>query len=1107
MAGMMGQEEGAKPIEINVDMLDFGFVEECNDVATLKGICEQLKNNEYGYYPDLEAKALEKLFSLLPAAEVMKMKRLQYKTTPQEVADAEASLSSWSENMSRRDAAILGAQGGAAAGPTDPSDIFSAAPLKTLPKKRALPPVRGSQLDSASATRTVTSKASSPGQAEEKQPQERLSGYDFQAWDKFDAEEAGRAVDDEKDLLASLQPGKSLEQLKLAQVGLALRAVCPVCRVSCTNPPLSLHPLQLEKRTAAHQKEMQLLQAQLGAEGLSPLQRAARAGREKTKGNECFRIGENQEALDCYARSLALDPVNPVTYANRAMAALRLERYELAEDDCSRAVQLDPSYVKAWSRRGMSRFKRGNYKGSAEDFDMALRLDPRSAAADEMRKLCSNARAKYLEVEGKSLPLRDQSDASSVALTLVRNCSDMRLPPQGAEEVARGTCSVTRPLPAAAFTRIQISEDDSEEEEEEAAEAAPAAEKGFVRIAIQEESDSEEEEEEEAAAAPAVQVDPAAAAKRAVELKDEGNRHMKAAAHQQAVAAYSQALLLAPNMAAALNNRAMAYLALKQYAAVVADATAVLGLEANNSKALYRRAQAQRCLGARTAALQDVTRVLQLDPANAQALQLHRDVLALPADAAANEQPAANASGRAATELDMQGAKTLALAALEEGDHAGAVRLLEAALRSNFFLAAGNAGSIEVKVSLLHLLHTAQLRNGDAEAAQEALGRILAVAPNNFKALLRRAEVLKQLGRAAEAKADVLLALAAEPSNSAALALLASLSEVAATQAASLKEAGNEAMAEQQFQHAVNLYTQAMAADPTGIVAINNRAQAYLKLGRFAEAVADASSVVHKCRGQAEQLPLLKKALFRRAFSLREAGPAQDLRAARADFAELAQLEPDNRAFQQELARTEAAIKAPAPPAAAEPAASGLEALGMTEKTTVKRAAPAVAEVAGGGGVPKAADAPPPAPAAAGEGAKKPAPKAAPAKISPLKRPTVPADPPKTVYELEKVWRALKSYPDLFAQYLASFKKSTYKKVFKETLSSELQSSVFLSLRDHASAATAVATLTGIAAMGSFDMTLSLLPADDLALLRQVLDKPEVAAHEACAELRAKYKL
>jgi tetratricopeptide (TPR) repeat protein len=1100
MAGMMGQEEGAKPIEINVDMLDFGFVEECNDVATLKGICEQLKNNEYGYYPDLEAKALEKLFSLLPAAEVMKMKRLQYKTTPQEVADAEASLSSWSENMSRRDAAIRGAQEGAAAGPTDSSDIFSAAPLKTLPKKRALPPVRGSQLDSASATRTVTSKASSPGQAEEKQQQERLSGYDFQAWDKFDAEEAGRAVDDEKDLLASLQPGKSLEQLKLAQVGLALRAVCPVCRVPCTNPPLSPHPLQLEKRTAAHQKEMQLLQAQLGAEGLSSLQRAARAGREKTKGNECFRIGENQEALDCYARSLALDPVNPVTYANRAMAALRLERYELAEDDCSRAVQLDPSYVKAWSRRGMSRFKRGNYKGSAEDFDMALRLDPHSAAAAEMRKLCNNARAKYLEVEGKSLPLRDQSDASSVALTLVRNHSDMRLPPHGAEEVGRGKCSVTLPLPAAtAFTRIQISEDDSEEEEQ----AAPAAEKGFVRIAIQEESDSEEEEGEEAAAeaaaAPAVQVDPAAAAKRAVELKDEGNRHMKAAAHQQAVAAYSQALLLAPNMAAALNNRAMAYLALKQYAAVVADATAVLGLEATNSKALYRRAQAQRCLGARTAALQDVTRVLQLDPANAQALQLHRDVLALPADAAAA------ASGRgAATELDMQGAKTLALAALEEGDHAGAVRLLEAALRSNFFLAAGNVGSIEVKVSLLHLLHTAQLRNGDAEAAQEALGRILAVAPNNFKALLRRAEVLKQLGRTAEAKADVLQALAAEPANSAALALLASLSEVAATQAASLKEAGNEAMAEQQFQHAVNLYTQAMTADPTGTIAVNNRAQAYLKLGRFAEAVADASSVVHKCRGQAEQLPLLKKALFRRAFSLREAGPAQDLRAARADFAELAQLEPDNRAFQQELARTEAAIKAPGPPAAAEPAASGLEALGMTEKTTVKRA---VAEVAGGGGVPTAADAPPPAPAAAGESAKKPAPKAAPAKISPLKRPTVPTDPPKTVYELEKVWRALKSYPDLFAQYLAGFKKSTYKKVFKETLSSELQSSVFLSLRDHASAATVVATLTGIAAMSSFDMTLSLLPAGDLALLRQVLDKPEVAAHEACAELRAKYKL
>ena len=60
-------------------------------------------------------------------------------------------------------------------------------------------------------------------------------------------------------------------------------------------------------------------------------------------------------------------------------------------------------------------------------------------------------------------------------------------------------------------------------------------------------------------------------------------------------------------------------------------------------------------------------------------------------------------------------------------------------------MASGNVTNLEVKVSLLHLLHTAYLRDGNPSEAQNALERILAVAPNNFKAILKCAEVLKQL--------------------------------------------------------------------------------------------------------------------------------------------------------------------------------------------------------------------------------------------------------------------------------------------------------------------------------------------------------------------------
>ena len=1014
--------------------------------------------------------------TLLPTKEAVKLKRLQHKTTPQEIADAEDTVATWSESIARKDETIRGRAGEPTAvhGEIDQNAIFERVDAKAPPaKKKNLPPVRGTTAvgdAGAVRTHTVGVQSQSAGNIEEKEQAKRLSGYDFEAWEKFDVEAASKAMDQEKDFWSDIKAPQSVEQLQMAAAA---------------------------KRAAAHQKEMRLLQAELGADGLTALQRSARATREKHKGNECFRIGDTQEAFDCYSRSLALDPANPVGFANRAMAAIRLERFELAEDDCTRALTLDRSYLKAWSRRGMTRFKRGNYSGAAEDFEEALRLenDIVSGVSAELQKMLDNARQKYLEVEGRSLPVRDLRDASSVALVLVLDKTHLRLPPKHAVEVAAGRCTIVQATEnnnTSGFTRIQIAEDD---EEEPAAHVVANSQPGFVRIAISEESDSDGEADTAITSVPssvAVSVD---ATLRAAELKDVGNRHMKAGAHREAIEAYTQSLQLQPSMLAALNNRAMAYLSLKDYAAVVRDTSSVLAQEPNNEKALYRRAASLHHLGERAPALVDIERVLRLDPRNAQAVQLKQDILAMPVT------PTATAPvGRAtATELDMTNAKRLALAALEEGDAAGAARLLEAALRSDYFRALGNSNSLDVKVGLLHLLHTAHLRNGDAGDASVALDRILAISPNNFKALLRRAEVLKQLGRKAEARKDVESALAVEPADSVALALLASLTEESANQAAMLKSAGNDAMADKRYAEAADLYTQALFLDPSSTVSLNNRAQAFVKLERYANAVEDATAVLDRCRGHFEHLALYKKALFRRAFSSRElantGGTAESLLAARSDFEELLRLEPDNKAFQQELQRTESLLQPAPKPAPLSP-------LGMTERSTTKVAKKAPEHsVADGDNLPPT----PPIEAAA-----KPS-KAAPVPSVPTpivtKRPAVPTEPPKTVYEIEKVWRALKGYPDLFAAYLALFKKSTFKRVFKETISSELVSSMFSALKTHGDAAVTVDTLTGLTAANNFDMMLSLLPSSDVQVLREIFARTDVAAHDQVASLRAQYKL
>ena len=116
----------------------------------------------------------------------------------------------------------------------------------------------------------------------------------------------------------------------------------------------------------------------------------------------------------------------------------------------------------------------------------------------------------------------------------------------------------------------------------------------------------------------------------------------------------------------------------------------------------------------------------------------------------------------------------------------------------------------------------------------------------------------------------------------------------------------------------------------------------------------------------------------------------------------------------------------------------------------------------------------------------------------------MPTDPPKTVFELEKVWRALKSYPDQWAKYLAAFKKSTFKKCFKEAVNPDLLSSVFSALRDHAEPDVVVNTLEGLGGLASFSMTLALLPADDLAAAQAALEK--VKEGDRKSALLAKFK-
>ncbi|XP_056604722.1 RNA polymerase II-associated protein 3 isoform X2 [Triplophysa dalaica] len=109
---------------------------------------------------------------------------------------------------------------------------------------------------------------------------------------------------------------------------------------------------------------------------------------EKDKGNEKFKDGQYDAAIECYTRGMNADPYNPVLPTNRAACFIRLKKYAVAESDCNLAITLDSKYMKAYTRRGAARTALKDHQGALDDYEMVLKLDPGNFEAEnELKKL------------------------------------------------------------------------------------------------------------------------------------------------------------------------------------------------------------------------------------------------------------------------------------------------------------------------------------------------------------------------------------------------------------------------------------------------------------------------------------------------------------------------------------------------------------------------------------------------------------------------------------------------------------------------------------------------------------------------------------------------
>ena len=201
--------------------------------------------------------------------------------------------------------------------------------LKYELEKEYLPSVRGSVVAKWKAAGTKNNICSDLSSQQERAKlhisKETMSNHDyFSAWDKYDVETAKREIDEN-------------ENGELGDKG----------DVSLQNAVKD----EIQRAKKRHELELSLLREKLKVKRLTNTERAAFAELERQKGNECFRCGENQEAINCYSKSIAYDGQNAIVYSNRAMAAIRLSYMEQALADTTMALELDPTCTKARARR------------------------------------------------------------------------------------------------------------------------------------------------------------------------------------------------------------------------------------------------------------------------------------------------------------------------------------------------------------------------------------------------------------------------------------------------------------------------------------------------------------------------------------------------------------------------------------------------------------------------------------------------------------------------------------------------------------------------------------------------------------------------------------
>lgn len=99
------------------------------------------------------------------------------------------------------------------------------------------------------------------------------------------------------------------------------------------------------------------------------------------EGHDYMKKGDLEKAIECYGRSLLLNPEHPDIFSDRGVVYIHLKMKTEAMADFNMAVTLQPEYSYRYSARAYARDFFGDTEGAIEDYEKAIELDPDDAVA------------------------------------------------------------------------------------------------------------------------------------------------------------------------------------------------------------------------------------------------------------------------------------------------------------------------------------------------------------------------------------------------------------------------------------------------------------------------------------------------------------------------------------------------------------------------------------------------------------------------------------------------------------------------------------------------------------------------------------------------------